>query len=108
MNALTEGELRTRLLLSMQRALLGAVTPNLRCVYVRLADKKIYSVFVYEKEPSVVERDAASLAGTEVIADFEKDYGISEQVVVSEAPRRRLDEVYSWPNYWLAYLRMEP
>ena len=107
MSDTTDAQLRTRLLLAIQRALWGAVTPNLRCVYVNLVDKQVYCTFVYEKEVSAVEREAASVAGTEVIADFEEGYTIDDRIVVSDAPGKQLNEMFSGQGYLLAYLRME-
>lgn len=103
----TDSSLRTRLLLSIQRALWGVVTPNLRCVYVGVVGKKVYCTFVYAKAPSAVERDAASVAGTEVIADFEEGYTIDDRILVSDAPRPEINEMFSGEGYLLAYLRME-
>lgn len=66
------GDLQTDeyLLLSVQRALLGEVTPPLRAVSVDL-DTRVPEIrirFIFQREPSLSERDAASCAATVLIA----------------------------------------
>lgn len=58
------------LLGSMQRALIGHVTPNLRSVYLDVDDSLITLVFFYDKPPSEDEMELASLADTEFISDY--------------------------------------
>lgn len=65
---------------SIQRALLGHVTPNLRAVGVNLEENtKSVLTFYYDQEPSEDEQELASLADTEFIADFpwnQTDWGV--------------------------------
>lgn len=74
--------------LSAQRALLGHVTPQLRAVSVELDRecRRLTVRFVFDGEPSESVRDAASCAGTEMIADRPDGWTIDEQIVVCEAP----------------------
>jgi len=55
---------------SIQRALIGKVTPNLRGVYVEIKNDLFILIFFYDSPPSEVEVELASLADTEFIADF--------------------------------------
>lgn len=72
------------LLLSTQRALLTHVTQALRSVSVEAdAIRKIVFVrFIFEREPSESDRDAASCAGTEIIADYPATWTIEEEFIV--------------------------
>jgi hypothetical protein len=57
-------------LCSVQRALLGKITPNLRAVYVIINDDTLEVCFYYDQHLSEHEEELASLADTEIIADF--------------------------------------
>lgn len=64
------------LLLSIQRALLGNVTPNLRAVCVKLKEKKISIHFYYDKNISDEDRELSAHTIDQVMADFwENDEG---------------------------------
>lgn len=56
--------------LSVQRALLGHVTPNLRAVYLKCNAVCIQLIFYYDDPPSEEEQELADFADTEFIADF--------------------------------------
>lgn len=58
------------ILLSIQHALLGKVTPNLRAVFVTIENEIIHYFFYYNSALSEEEEELASLADTEIIADF--------------------------------------
>lgn len=82
----------SQLLLSVQRALLSQVTPELRSVSAEL-DPECRSVrlrFVFARQPSDSERDAASIAATLVIADFSDREGwqLDEEYVVVSPDQR--------------------
>jgi hypothetical protein len=64
-------DFRVRVLISIQSALLGLVTPNLRGVAVAAHEPSIRLRFVFENDPSDDDRENVSLAETYVIADFE-------------------------------------
>lgn len=59
------------ILISIQRALLEKVTPNLR--FVNIVPNNNYTIevyFYYNQNPSEEEEELASLAHTEVVADY--------------------------------------
>jgi hypothetical protein len=62
----------SQLLLSVQRALLSQVTPELRGVSADLDSERrlVLLRFVFARQPSDSERDAASVAATLVITDY--------------------------------------
>jgi len=62
--------------LSLQRALLDVITPSLRRVCYEMKNHNILLHFFYDIEISELERELASNAAAEVIADFPKDYAI--------------------------------
>ena len=95
-------ELRVRLLLSIQRALLGAVTPNIRAVTAGIDEGTITLRWIIDGEITDALEDDLSVAGTEVISDFET-HQITEEFVRSDAPRP-LHELYL---DHLAYVRKE-
>lgn len=66
--------------LSIQRALLGEITPNIRCVIVNIISKKIELFFFIDGK--VTEDDEENISGieTEVIADFEDDFDIETSI----------------------------
>lgn len=77
------------LLLSAQRALLGAIDADVRLISVRRDDATITMTTVSARPLSDDAAEALSIAATEIIADF-PDCVIQEQFVVSEvAPFQR-------------------
>ena len=56
--------------LSLQRALLGAVTANLRAVSFKLHDSTIHVDFIYDGDPAPEDVESAQIAVSEVISDF--------------------------------------
>lgn len=88
---------------SVQRSLLGNVTPNLRAVDVIIVDDKNFElIFYYDKEISESEEELPSLTETKVAADFpEPDYHIMGVVRVLPYPAN-VPQVG-----FLAYLRHE-
>lgn len=68
---------RVRAILSMTRALLGEVSPNLRKATIKWDNKKIHLYFYYDGEISEDDNESAEFVLTEVIADFPKyEFGI--------------------------------
>ena len=73
--------------LSVQRALLGHVTPNLRAVYIKCIDDCIQLIFYYDHSPSEEEQERADFADTEFIADFPSpEYKTDFQVITISYP----------------------
>jgi hypothetical protein len=96
-------ELRPLILLSLQQALLGIVTPDLRAVEVWIEDRHVRASFAYDGEIGVEHREAVSEIETLVLADLPDDVEVQFDAV--SVPRARdvgimRDSVY-------AYLRRE-
>lgn len=66
---MSDGELETRLQLSIQRALWDLVTPNLRAIAVRIESPVIHARFMYN-EVSLSEAEIVSEVEAYVAADF--------------------------------------
>ena len=81
---------RVRLLLSAQKALLGAVHPQLRQVSVDADEQqKIVTIrFEYDGSPNEEVWEACSVVATEVIADFQSPWDIDEQHLAAPAPSK--------------------
>jgi hypothetical protein len=65
-----EGELRRRVLLTFQVALLGMVTPSLRGVTVHWDERRILAHCIFDGPTSDEEREACSDIEAEVMASF--------------------------------------
>ncbi len=84
------------------RALWEVPTPRLRAVAVGWDEEWLRPRFVYDGEPSDVERELVSLFGTYLVADF-PDHKVRERVDVVPLPAdRELLEGEAW-----VYLRYE-
>ncbi len=81
--------LRGQVLLSLQRALLGMVSENIRSVTCSWDSSMIKVKFIYAKEPSEEELDDAECVTSEVISDFpnHKIFTIHEQIDESQSLR---------------------
>jgi hypothetical protein len=77
-------EARVRVLLSMQRALLGAVTRPLRGVAVSWSGDRIVARFIYDEAPR--DQDPMLEAETEVLADFDQSVVTDFRAEVAPAP----------------------
>lgn len=95
-------ELVSYIKLSLQRALLGNVTPNIRAVVVDIEEKKITLLFYFDGETDGDDEELASVVETEVIADFDKVYSIDTKVQRLDRP-----QVIKNNNGILVYLRKE-
>jgi hypothetical protein len=80
---------RTRLLLSLQRALLGEVVPQLRQASIEsAADRHLVRVrFEFDVEPDEALRARYSRVGTEVMADFPSPWTIDEEYLWVESAK---------------------
>nr|WP_218131196.1 hypothetical protein [Pseudomonas benzenivorans] len=96
--------LRVSLMLSTQRALLGAVHPQLRQVSIDADEtKKLISLrFEYDGKPQEEAQESCSCAATEVIADFSAPWDIFEEHISVPMPLELV------PLRYIAYLRAEP
>jgi len=93
---------RTEVLLSLQRALLGEVTANLRAVTVRYDDNSIHFEAYFDGAPNDEEREGMSLVETEVMADFPSTHEVTHEVIRLDAPAP-IPKNRTW-----VYFRKEP
>lgn len=78
--------------LSVQRALVGAVTENLAALTAGLAGSEIRLIATFFTGPSDDDREYVECAATEVIADFPSPYTIAtEYRSLEEGRPRQLD-----------------
>ncbi|MCY3413066.1 MAG: hypothetical protein INQ03_15620 [Candidatus Heimdallarchaeota archaeon] len=78
---------RQSLLLSCQRALLGAITINIRGItvgYDPINPSIVRLLTYFDQEPTMYELELMRIACTEVIADFEQGEIVDEHKVVQE------------------------
>ncbi|WP_435016231.1 hypothetical protein TA3x_003795 [Tundrisphaera sp. TA3] len=80
----------TRLRIGAQLALLTHVTPELRSVSADIEPgRRLVQVrFIFAREPSHSERDAASCAAGEIIANYSDGWSIDEQYLVVPTPEK--------------------
>jgi hypothetical protein len=72
---------------SIQRALLGNVTPNLRAVYVKIENELIQLILFYDRTLSEKENELADFIDTEFISDFPSpNYKTSFNVIILPYP----------------------
>ncbi len=79
-------DIRATLLLSVQRALLGAVPHNLRAVTCDWDGTEIKLRFVFDGEIAEENYEHAQIVGTEVVSDFPAPWTISEDIVRLDYP----------------------
>jgi len=91
-------------MLSAQRALLGAVHPQLRQVSIDADEtKKLVSLrFEYDGKPKEEVQESCSCAATEVIANFSAPWDIFEEHISVSIPFELA------PLRYVVYLRAEP
>jgi hypothetical protein len=91
------------LILSLQRALLGEIHPELRAASIQAEPfRKLITVrFEYAGTPSDEAQESGSCAATEVIADFPEPWRIEEEHVGRPLPAK------CQPLEHLVYLRHE-
>ncbi len=89
-------------ILSVQHALLGCVSPNLRGVTCASASDRVFMRFVFDGEIAADDREAASEAETEVLADF-PDRRVKFECVRLDSPAPLNQLTLDW---W-AYIRRE-
>jgi hypothetical protein len=79
-------EIHRRLLLSMQRALLGAVPAALREATCGWIGTQIQLRFVYDGEIDPDDYESARIVGSEVAADFPAPWTVCEDIVRIDYP----------------------
>ena len=78
--------LRAELLLSLQRALVGAVPASLRAVTCDWDEAKITLRFVFDGPVDPDDEEGMRAVGAEVIADFPPHVALDEQIVRADHP----------------------
>lgn len=81
---------RTSVLLSLQRALLGMVTPDLRSVEVALDGDRVHGLFTYDGEVTDDHREIVGEVEGMVIGDVDDDVEVRFEIerVTPPAPLR--------------------
>lgn len=82
---MSEAELRVSILLSLQRALLGEITPSLRGVTVGWDSSEIIIHCFFDGEISYENRESMEVVATEVMADF-PEHKVSVQCFRKDTP----------------------
>jgi hypothetical protein len=82
---------RARVLLSMQRALLGEVFPSLRAVWVEWSEREIRIRWIVDQEVSGADRESISSVEAEVQADFDADVFVGSETLERRAPEPILE-----------------
>lgn len=96
-------QLRVTVLLSLQRALLGMVTPDLRAVEVEVKGRRVYGRFMYDGAVTDEHRELVDEIETLLIADLEDD--VSAQLEALSAPSPEPVAIVRGTTY--CYLRRE-
>ncbi|ENN8378984.1 hypothetical protein ACAX46_004456 [Providencia rettgeri] len=94
--------LTNRLKLSAQRALLGVITPNIRAVFVELVENDIQVYFYYDGKIQEDNEETASIATSEIIADFYDEFDINLVIKRVDYPMEIIQ-----PNGICVYYRNE-
>ena len=100
---MNEIELRRRLLLSIQRALLDKIPCSLRGVTIGWVKTEIIINCFFDGEISDTYRELMEVAATEVIADFSSPFTISLECFRKDAP----EKLFPYTLKESAYIRYE-
>ena len=73
--------------LSLQRALLGNVTNNMRAIIAELSGNDIKLFFYYDGEPHENDEEIVSEIETEVMANFDEDYNFDVNIIRLDYPK---------------------
>ena len=79
-------ELRAIFGMSLQVALLGAVSPSLRAVSIRKRDDQAIIFFYYDGPISEEDRESASTVETELLADLYPEHPFTVELVRLDMP----------------------
>lgn len=95
-------EFRRKVLLSVQRALLGHIYPAVRAVAIGYSGmEKLTLIYYLDRVPNEDDYEIISIVVTEIIADIEfKDQ--EEKCIFSTEPISKLDNLMNW-----VYVRKE-
>jgi len=93
---MNQNDIRVRLLLSMQRALLGMIYPSVRAIAIGFDQlKKLKVIYYLDREPVEDDYESISEVTTEVIADIDFQE-VEELCIYSQDPISKLDGLNSW------------
>jgi hypothetical protein len=98
-----ETDLRTLALLSLQRALWGMITPDIRAVAVGWGPGIVRSRFLYDHAPTEDDWEAVREVETEVISDLPVD--VTTVFTADFVPQGK--PALSSDEEWWAYMRRE-
>lgn len=84
MTALQDAVIAARL--SIQRALLGEVSAQLRAVVFSINGRDIDIRFYFDSLISEADFESASCVETEILADYEADYAVSVRCIRLDSP----------------------
>ncbi|QKC95777.1 hypothetical protein [Mesorhizobium sp. NZP2298] len=79
-------DIQAKLLLSVQRALLGAVSRRLRAVTCAWEGVEITLRFVFDGEPTDQDSEDAGIVAAEVAADFPAPWTVDEDIARLDYP----------------------
>jgi hypothetical protein len=103
---LNNTQLRQMVLLSIQRALLGAITPNMRAITTEYSEKQVHiKVYIDGQIENDEENEFDEDVITQIIADF-PNFDKSDPFITSEFIRADCPEKISY-NGVVVYLRKE-
>lgn len=89
--------------LSALRALLGAITDNVRAVMLGWDDDRIFLKFITGNAPTEKDEENLSIAGTEILADFPSK-NIVEEIMESGS---NVNDLIQSPYRFLIFYRNE-
>jgi hypothetical protein len=103
-----EYELRASVLLSLQRALLGAVGPNLRAVAVGWDERGLEFVCFVEREVTADDEDEMGTVCAEVAADFAPPFAVDFRVLRLDAPEKpAAPDGWPYQHFTFVFVRSE-
>jgi hypothetical protein len=85
------------LILSLHRALHGAIPVNLRGLKVKINGDTLFWIGYFDGEPTEEEKEILSVACTEVIADFPNIDSVKEEYINYPSPlKMEVANLYDW------------
>lgn len=89
-------QLRTKVLLSFQRALLGMIYPSIRAITIGFESEKVLKVICYlDRKPNEEDFENLSEVTSEVCSDFQFEK-VDEKCIESNEPISKLYTLSDW------------
>jgi len=85
---------RSSILLSVQRAMIGTVTPNMQAITISYKNMPIILRVYFKTKPTQNEYELIKEITSEIVADFEEITDIKEEIFVNQKPECLEDWVY--------------